>query len=239
MFSLLQAGSHQIFDWPKLLFGEQDSWFVLEILFRTVIMYIVILVGLRLVGKRGVRQLSVFELVVIIGLGSAAGDPMFYQEVGLVSALFVFLTIIMAYRATTWLTAKSKKFEELIEGKTICLIEDGKFCHKSFDKEDLAQDEFFAELRTRGVSQVGQVERGYLETSGEISLFFYPDDQVKSGLPILPHEFRQLLTTISEKANYACRNCGSTFTLDPSPVHVCTECGHDKWVRTSDRKRVN
>ncbi len=239
MFSFLQADSHQIFDWTKLLFGEQDGRFVFEILFRTLVMYIVILIGLRLVGKRGVRQLSVFELVVIIGLGSAAGDPMFYQEVGLLSSLFVFLTIILAYRVTTWLTAKSKKFEELIEGKTICLIEDGRFCHKSFDKEDLAQDEFFAELRNRGVSQLGQVERGYLETSGQVSLFFYPDEEVKAGLPVLPHEFKHLLTAIHEKAVYACRNCGCTFTLEPSPAHVCSECGHDKWVKASDRRRVS
>lgn len=238
MFFILQADTPKIFDWSTLLFGEQNAWFVLEILFRTLVMYIVILMGLRLVGKRGVRQLSVFELVVIIGLGSAAGDPMFYQEVGLVSALFVFLTIVLAYRITTYFTAKSKKFEELIEGKTICLIEDGRFCHKRFSKEDLAQDEFFAELRNRGVSQIGQIERGYLETSGEVSLFFYRDEDVKPGLPILPHEFEQPVTVISEKADYACRHCGSTFTLGPAPAHTCTECGHDHWVKASNRRRI-
>lgn len=72
-------------------------------------MYLVVLVSLRILGKRGVKQLSIFELVVIVGLGSAAGDPMFYREVGILSAVAVFLVVVIAYKITSYFVNKSKK----------------------------------------------------------------------------------------------------------------------------------
>lgn len=221
-----------------LLFGEQDAWFMIEILFRTVVMYLVLVIGLRLMGKRGVRQLTIFELVVIIGLGSAAGDPMFYKEVGILSAIAVFATIISVYRLTTYFIAKSKKVEQLVEGKTICLIEDGRFCMGSFDKEDLAQDEFFSELRVQGISHIGQVHRAYLEVSGEVSVFPFSDDEVQPGLPILPHEFQQQLLTITESGTYACVHCGKTEQLTAPTQATCVICEDNKWVKAVSRTRV-
>lgn len=222
----------------KLLFGDQDHWFIAEILLRTFIMYLVVLLGLRLMGKRGVRQLSVFELVVIIGLGSAAGDPMFYEEVGLLSAVAVFVSVIAFYRLTTYFTAKSEKIERLIEGKTVCLIEDGKFCIDSFSKEDLAQDEFFSELRVKGVSQLGQVDRAYLEISGELSVFYFPDEAVKPGLSILPHEFQKQVMEVSDSGLYACTHCGQTQKIEAGSNGRCLVCCGHKWVKAVSHKRV-
>ncbi len=68
MFFLLQSGNKEVFSWQSLLLDDHDGVFMLEVIFRALVMYLVILVGLRLIDKRGVRQLSVFELVVIIGL---------------------------------------------------------------------------------------------------------------------------------------------------------------------------
>jgi uncharacterized membrane protein YcaP (DUF421 family) len=224
--------------WGHLLFGEHDWVFAFEIIFRSIIMYIVILVGLRLTGKRGVRQLSIFELVVIIGLGSSAGDPMFYKDVGLVSAIIVFVVVIVAYRLTTYFTGKSKRFEELIEGKTVCLIENGKFSFQAFSKETLAEEEFFSELRNRGISQLGQVERAYLEISGEVSVFFYADKDVKAGLPILPHEFANKHKTIPIDGLYSCIHCGHTEKMKEGVQPVCSVCNKKSWVKASDRKRI-
>lgn len=122
------------FDWKELLLGQEEWSFLLEIALRTTIMFITIIIGLRLLGKRGVKQLSLFELVVIIGLGSAAGDPMFYREVGIVSSILVFVLIILMYSIVTYLIGKSKKFETLLEGKSICLIENGEFSIENFKK---------------------------------------------------------------------------------------------------------
>lgn len=235
MMSLLQIGP----EWQKLLFGDKDFVFLAEVVLRTVVMYAVLLVGLRLMGKRGVRQLSVFELVVIIGLGSAAGDPMFYEEVGIVSAAVVFAVVIAGYRLTTWLTVKSKRVEKLVEGETVCLIADGKFCITDFDKEDLAQDEFFSELRCKSISHLGQVQRAYLEVSGEVSVFFYADEEVKYGLPVLPHECKHKLQSITEAGMYACGHCGHTEEIStPKTTYECPDCRHTEWVKAVNRKRI-
>lgn len=94
-------------DWRELWMGSESWDFLFQIVFRTLLMFIAIIIGIRVLGKRGVKQLSIFELVVIIGLGSAAGDPMFYREVGLLSSLIVFVIIIALYSALVFLIGKS------------------------------------------------------------------------------------------------------------------------------------
>src|SRR5215217_7228955 len=98
---------NEIFEWKRLLFNDLPSLFLVEVIFRSTVMFVILLVTLKLAGKRGVKQLSVFETVIIIALGSAAGDPMFYEDVGIVPALVVFTTIIVLYRFVTWLTGKN------------------------------------------------------------------------------------------------------------------------------------
>src|SRR6188768_2352048 len=115
------------FNWKELLLGSEEWNFLPEVAIRTLVMFTIVLISLRILGKRGVKQLSVFELVVIIGLGSAAGDPMFYKDVGLLPALIVFSMIISLYLLVTFFVGKNKKFEALIEGKPICLISNGSF----------------------------------------------------------------------------------------------------------------
>lgn len=69
------------------ILGEEDWAFLFEVLFRSAIMFIVALTTLRLIGRRGIMQ-GVFELVIIT-LGWAAGDPMFYSKVGILPAILV------------------------------------------------------------------------------------------------------------------------------------------------------
>ncbi|HKO80731.1 MAG TPA: hypothetical protein VJU78_10055 [Chitinophagaceae bacterium] len=107
------------FSWKELLLGSEEWNYLPEVAIRTLIMFTVILIGLSILGKRGVKQLSVFELVVIIGLGSAAGDPMFYKDVGLIPAIIVFIIVISLHSWVTHWVGRSKKIERLIERKPI------------------------------------------------------------------------------------------------------------------------
>lgn len=226
------------FDWNKFLFGEEEWGFLIEISLRTLLMYFIILIGLRLLGKRGVRQLSVFELVVIISLGSAAGDPMFYKEIGLLYPIVIFTIIVGAYRLTTFFMAKYNKFDDLVEGKCVYLIVEGKFFIEGFNKENLAQDEFFSELRQYSVAHLGQVETAILETSGSISVFFYPDEKVRFGLPIMPALFEKASEEVFTSGAYACTHCGNIMYLKPVIERSCDFCGHKKWVQALNSCRV-
>jgi len=225
-------------DWTKFLIGEADWEFMVEICLRTFIMYFIILIGLRLLGKRGVRQLSVFELVVIISLGSAAGDPMFYKEIGLLVPVLIFAVIVSAYRMTTFLMAKSKKMDDLIEGTCVYLIREGEFSIDDFGKEGLAYDEFFSEMRQQSIAHLGQVESVILETSGNLSIYYFSDEQVKYGLPILPELFDDCHKTINTPGIYACAYCGNVEELAPSPMHTCKKCQHQSWVKAINRLRI-
>ena len=228
---------HKTFEWNRVLFNELPGEFLFEVVFRSAIMFTVLLLTLKLTGKRGVKQLSIFETVIIIALGSAAGDPMFYEDVGIIPAITVFSVIIAMYRLVTWLTGKSKKFEEFIEGKTECLISDGKFSITTFQKESLAQDEFFSELRLRSVEHLGQVKFAYLETSGEVSVFYYEDDDVLPGLPIVPQLFLNKSKIILGNGMYSCTFCGNT-EVQQAGTATCKICGQQEWVEAIKTLRI-
>jgi uncharacterized membrane protein YcaP (DUF421 family) len=227
----------KIFEWERLLLNELPAMFLLEVIFRTSVMFIFLLIALRFTGKRGVKQLSIFEIVIIIALGSAAGDPMFYHDVGLLPAIFVFIVVICFYRLVTWLTGKSKWFEELLEGKTELLIDNGFFSVIKFDASAIAQDEFFSELRLKSIEHLGQIKYAFLEPSGNISVFFFEDHEVKPGLPLLPLLFKKKSTEIIHDGIYACAKCGVTRQLSAGHA-VCPVCNEDEWVEAISTLRV-
>ena len=162
---------------------------------------------------------------------------MFYEDVGIIPAAVVFIVIIILYRSVTWLTGKSKKFEEFIEGKTECLINDGKFSVSTFKKESLAQDEFFTELRIKSIEHLGQVKHAFIETSGEISLFYYEDKDVGYGLPILPALFAAKSKIIPNDGIYSCTFCGHTIEQKTGTA-ICDVCKKEEWVASINTLRI-
>ncbi len=225
------------FEWERILFNQLPPHFLVEVAIRSTVMFLILLVVLKLTGKRGIKQLSVFETVIIISLGSAAGDPMFYEDVGLIPAIGVFLVVLILYRLVTWLTGKSPWFEKLIEGKTECLIENGKFSPSKFERESLSQDEFFTELRLKSIEHLGQVKQAYLETTGDVSVFFYEDEEVKYGLPIRPELFCRKTDQIPKAGIYSCSKCGDTGERKPGK-HTCPVCSNTQWVPSINTRRI-
>jgi uncharacterized membrane protein YcaP (DUF421 family) len=188
-------------------------------------------------GKRGIHQLSVFELGVIIGLGSAAGDPMFYKDVGLLPSVVVFIVVITMYRLVTYLISKSDKFETLIEGKSTYILKEGLIL-ESFKKQPLGHDEFFSALRQNQVFHLGQVETVIIESDGKLSIFYYPDDKVRHGLPILPDALDNYCERIVEQGIYSCFLCGNTEKLEQQIFYSCQRCKCNKCVKSLNGKRI-
>ena len=85
----------------EIFLGDLGWQLAYEIILRTVIMFIVALAFLRLSGKKGIRQLSLFEIAIIISLGSAVGDPMFSKDVAILPSILVVVTILLVYRLIT------------------------------------------------------------------------------------------------------------------------------------------
>ena len=226
------------FDWPRLLGpGEHPPLYALEVLVRTVVTYLLLLGALRITGRRSVKQLSLFELSIVIGLGSIAGDTMFYPEVPLSHALIVFGTVMGLYWGLNRLIEVWPRFSDWMEGKDVLLLRQGRLHWANFDQQNLTQKELFDELRQQQVEHLGQLKAVYSEASGELSLFFY-DDDVRPRLSTIPEELAGATEAITTAGSQACVRCGHVETLQPAAAHACPVCRSKCWLPASTARRV-
>ncbi|TAE31968.1 MAG: DUF421 domain-containing protein [Cytophagales bacterium] len=222
------------FDWERILIHDFPWLYLGEVAFRTAFMFVVVLLALKVSGKREVKQLSVYELVLLIGLGSAAGDPMFYDDVPLSAAVVVFVVMMTCYKFITRYSDKHPRVREAIEGKPVYVIQNGCIETKNFDDEDLGQDELFSELRQIGVEHLGQVRLAILEPSGQLSVFQFSPDETKPGLPIMPHLLRLQTEVIAVGGKYACTHCGDVQAFEGTETKPsCPSCEQHKWVKAT------
>ncbi|GAB3980132.1 DUF421 domain-containing protein [Spirosoma terrae] len=224
------------FNWNTIFINDLDWSLAIEIVLRTLVMFTLILVFLRLSGKKGIRQLSIFEVAIIIGLGSAAGDPMVNADNAILPAVIVFITILSFYRLITYIAAKNERFESVLEGDPLYIIEDGQFVLIATSDHTYAKDEFFAEMRQQNIEHVGQVQTAILETNGQVSFFYFEDEEVKPGLPILPKLYRQKSLLITQPGQYACTNCGQVEELSAEQA-TCPRCQEKEWVKAIQTRR--
>lgn len=174
------------FDLQRMALDKVPMEFLGEVALRSLYTFILVFLFLKLTGRRGVRQMSLFEVLIILTLGSAAGDVAFYDDVPMIPVLVVFITLALLYRLVMWLMSHSEKLEDLLEGKPVVIIEDGELSWSKLNRANMTEFEFFMELRLNGVEQLGQVKLAILETNGQISVYFFADEDVKPGLSILP-----------------------------------------------------
>ncbi|HJU51976.1 MAG TPA: YetF domain-containing protein [Acidimicrobiia bacterium] len=172
-------------EFERIFLGDLTWLTVLEILIRTVVLFLYTLVLFRLVGKRGLGQLSPFELLIIVALGSAVGDPMFYPDVPVLSGMIVITAVVGLERLLVLLTESNRSIEKAIESSPVCVVADGELVEENLDKEDLSRAEIEMLLRLQGVENLGDVRRAYLEPTGRVSVFWSPSKQ-GSGDSILP-----------------------------------------------------
>ena len=226
------------FDWHRMALDKVPVDFLAEVALRSVYTFVLVFIFLKITGRRGVRQMSLFEVLIILTLGSAAGDVAFYDDVPMLPVLVVFVTLALLYRLIMWLMGKSEKLENLLEGKPIPVIEQGELAWKNLQAENMTEFEFFMELRINGVEQLGQVRLAILETNGQISLYYYADRDVKAGLSILPPPHNASFVTIPRDDEYACVRCSAVLKLRAGDKQLCPRCANAEWSRASRAKRV-
>lgn len=208
--------------WSDIFIYDTTWSLASQILIRVIIMFCMIILFLRLAGNRGIRQLSIFELTILLSLGSIAGDPMFSEDLPLIQAVIIMSTVIFLYRLFTWLMVKYEPFETLLEGQPIYIIEDGVMTTHKARKGQMSHDEFFAEMRELGVEHLGQVREGVLETNGTFSVLLFPREEVRFGLPIWPRAY-EAVEKIDNDCRYACMFCGHVEKII-TPKALCPRC---------------
>lgn len=211
------------------IFINDTTWsFAAEIVIRVTVMFFMIITFLRFTGKRGIRQLSIFELTIILSLGSIAGDPMFTEDLPLVQAVLIMSLIIGLYRLCTWLAMKFQPVEYFLEGKSLYIVEDGILVLEKIEEGKMSHDEFFAEMRQQNIEHLGQVRVGLLETDGEFSMLLLAPEKVQYGLPIFPKSY-QAVTQVHASDCYACMYCGQTAHIT-KPNEPCLRCNRKHWA---------
>lgn len=221
------------FDWQRLFFGDQPFGFYFEIAFRTLLMYLALLLLLRMLSKRTLTQLSILEFGIVIALGSAAGDPTFYEDIPVLHGLVVLVTVVLIQRAYTWLIRKNEMVETLMEGRPVELMRDGCILGDALDKGRISQEEFFEMLRQHQVTQLGEVRRAYLEQNGQVSVFTLA--KPVPGLPIAPPwdlEPPERLSkghSLDEATEVACCQCGRVERMT-GLLQACGSCKYEDYL---------
>ncbi|MEN0106952.1 MAG: DUF421 domain-containing protein [Pseudomonas sp.] len=225
------------FDWQRMLIDKLPVPFLFEVTVRTLFAYLVVFSFLKISGRRGVRQLSLFELVVILTLGSAAGDVTFYDDVPLLPVAVVFATLLLMYRITTYAMERLPRFGDWLEGKPAVIIQDGVCDVPTLEGKNISTDEFFMELRQKGVEHLGQVRIGIIEMNGDVSLYFQEKEQVRPGLSVLPSPLRQQYHHVPSAGLYACTCCGQTCSLPAGGGGECSHCQRKEWSEAISTQR--
>lgn len=225
------------FDIQRMLIDEFPLSFLLEVCFRATVAFLAVFLFLKSSGRRGIRQLSLFELVVILTLGSAAGDVSFYHDVPLLPVAVVFLTLLLLYRLVVMATTKSKKFEAWIDGLPVTVISNGLFEMKAFETLNMSNSELLMELRQQGVEHLGQVRLGIVETDGDLSLYFHDENDLCPGLSVLPEEHRPEFQNVPASALYCCVKCGFAQSIDKELEALCLRCSHNIWSTPLSNQR--
>lgn len=221
----------------KLLLDGAQVDFMIEIFARTILMFLLILIVLRLSGRRGVRQLTLFEVAIILGLGSAAGDPMFQEDLPVIYCVVVLFSVIVFYKLITWLASRSDKLTRLLEGKAMVIVEDGMFNIEGNRDADFSQNEFFAELRNQSIEHLGQVRLALLEVDGSMSILKYDEANTRYGLPLFPNAHKRV-DPRKVAPPYACLFCGNIATTAAVTEQPCCRCKKEEWTQAINTRYI-
>jgi len=174
------------FNWYRMFIGEQPLLFFGEIIFRTVFIYAYVVLLLRFMGKRGSRNLSTFENVVVIALGSATGDSLFYPQVPILYAVLVISLIVGLSRLMQLLQVRSKAVNTFIDGYPIIMVKDGQIINSGLEKARVRKEELMGMLRGEGLHDTCSIQYAFLERSGMLSILERKDDSKFKGISLVP-----------------------------------------------------
>ncbi len=225
------------FDLHRIFIGDAPLLFFVEIIFRTVIMYAYTIFLLRVLGKRGMGQLSTLELAIIIGFGSAVGDPMMQADVPVTHGIIAITVISLLQIGLEKVINTNKKIEKVMEGEPNMVVDDGYMILENMVKDSLSKEDLFRLLRVKDVTHLGEINKAFFETTGQISVMFQPSKKIKYGLTVLPKsqinndEIIVANEIVNHEGVYACTNCGCTKEFSKNEIiKSCVCCGETKWI---------
>ena len=140
---------------------------------RTIFLYIFIIAGIRLMGKRQVGELEPSELVLALLIADLAAVPMQDFGIPLLTGVIPILTLLCITMALSVLTMKSIRFRAIVCGKPSIIVENGKLLQEEMRKNRFTVDELLLEVLMKGITEISSVKYAILETNGQLSVLPY------------------------------------------------------------------
>jgi uncharacterized membrane protein YcaP (DUF421 family) len=158
---------------------------------RTAVIYAVVLVGVRLSGKREVGQMTPFDLTLLLLLSNAVQNAMTGPDTSLLGGVVAASTLLLLNYFVADLSGANRRFRKFIQGQPSLLIHDGKIIESHMAKEHVSMDELERALREHGVGSYHDVALGVLEVDGSISLLRYDEIKPDANTHLVRRRFLQ------------------------------------------------
>ncbi|MFZ7945526.1 MULTISPECIES: DUF421 domain-containing protein [Bacillaceae] len=142
----------------------------ITIVVRTIIFYVLILVIFRLMGKREIGELSILDLVVFIMIGELAVVAIEKPDVHIFYAILPMVLLMLIQISLAFLSLKSKKFRDMVDGQPSIIINRGKIDEQAMRKQRYNFDDLMTQLREKDIRSIADVEFAILESSGSLSV---------------------------------------------------------------------
>jgi uncharacterized membrane protein YcaP (DUF421 family) len=215
-------------DITRILFGDAPAEYLLEVFVRSVIAYIVLLVIIKLLGKRMSGRLTPTEMAVMLMFGAIVSSAMQIPDRGVLEGIFVLFLVLAIQRLTTLWTVKKRKAEDLVLGNMSMLIKEGVLQLHELEGERISRHQLFAKLRAKGIKQLGEVKRLYMEVNGALTL--YKKDPLQPGLSVFPADDTDVLKEQEPvTGKKVCYQCGHVYAESELPAQ-CYHCHSDRFV---------
>jgi uncharacterized membrane protein YcaP (DUF421 family) len=220
----------KLLDFRRILLGDVPAEFYLELIIRAFFVYLLLMVAMRLIGKRMSSRLGRTELIALVTLAATIGIPLTAPERGLLPPAIIATLVVLISR---WIAAKAFRdtaFETFSQGGIDTLVNNGVMDLNTMKKVRLTRERLVSQLRQSGVKHLGEVKRLYMEANGGFTLI--PREEPSPGLFIIPRSDNELYQRfVRDEHHLTCENCG--FTRE-KPLetnnHKCKLCGHDTWT---------
>lgn len=138
---------------------------------RVLFLYLLVMVALRIMGKREIGQLSVFDFVVSVMIAELSTLPMEDANISLYQSGIAIGSLVLYQIVVALLQLKSTRFRHLVDGEPSVLVEHGQIKDREMRRHRYSVDDLLTQLREKGMNQLADVEFAILETSGQLSVF--------------------------------------------------------------------
>jgi uncharacterized membrane protein YcaP (DUF421 family) len=152
----------------------------LQIVARTGAVYLLVLIGVRLTGKREVGQMTPFDLTLLLLLSNSVQNAMTGPDTSLAGGAVAAVVLLSLNYLVAELSGINRRFRRIVQGSPSLLIHDGELLMDHMQREHLTTDEVMRSLREHGIGSVGEVAIGVLEVDGSLS--FLKKDELPEGL---------------------------------------------------------